>query len=160
MAFDAFLKIEGIDGESTDKIHPGEIEIQSFSWGVENTGGTIGGGGGGTGKATPQDFHFNSAVSKAAPSLMLACATGRHFQKATLTCRKAGATSLAAEFLKIRLDDCLISSYNTEGTAESDVGGPTDQFSINFTKIDFLYTVLKTGETVESSFDFSAFVGT
>ena len=37
MAFDAFLKIEGIEGESTDKVHPGEIEIQSFSWGVSNT---------------------------------------------------------------------------------------------------------------------------
>ena len=30
MAFDAFLKIEGIDGESSDKTHPSEIEIQSF----------------------------------------------------------------------------------------------------------------------------------
>ena len=38
MAFDAFLKIEGIEGESTDKTHPGEIEIESFSWGVANTG--------------------------------------------------------------------------------------------------------------------------
>ena len=37
MAFDAFLKIEGIEGESTDKAHPGEIEISSFSWGVSNT---------------------------------------------------------------------------------------------------------------------------
>ena len=37
MAFDAFLKIEGIDGESADKTHPGEIEVVSFSWGVSNT---------------------------------------------------------------------------------------------------------------------------
>jgi type VI secretion system secreted protein Hcp len=158
MAFDAFLKIEGIEGESTDKIHPGEIEISSFSWGVENTA-TASGGGGGTGKATPQDFHFNSSVSKASPSLMLACATGRHFQKATLTCRKAGTTSLAAEFIKIRLEDCLISSYDTGGTANIDEGGPTDQFSINFAKIDFLYTVLKTGEMVEATFDFTVFTG-
>jgi len=34
MAFDAFLKIDGIDGESQDKTHPNEIEIDSFSWGV------------------------------------------------------------------------------------------------------------------------------
>jgi type VI secretion system secreted protein Hcp len=119
----------------------------SFSWGVENTGSAGGGGGGGTGKATPQDFHFTSATSKASPSLMLACATGRHFQKATLTCRKAGF-----EFMKIRLDDCLVSSYDIGGDVHDEA--PTDQFSLNFTKIDFLYSVQKTGETVETVFDF------
>jgi type VI protein secretion system component Hcp len=29
-----FLKIEGIAGESTDAKHKGEIEVESFSWGV------------------------------------------------------------------------------------------------------------------------------
>ena len=38
MAFDAFLKIDGIDGESLDKNHKDEIEIDSYSWGVANTG--------------------------------------------------------------------------------------------------------------------------
>ncbi|MGZ4257576.1 MAG: Hcp family type VI secretion system effector [Gaiellaceae bacterium] len=151
MAFDAFLKIEGIEGESTDKTHPGEIEIQSFSWGVENTGSAGSGGGGGAGKATPQDFHFTSATSKASPNLMLACCTGRHFQKATLTCRKAGGGG-QVEFVKIRLEDCLVSSYDIGGSADD--GPPTDQFSLNFVKIDFAYTVAKTGEQVETAFDF------
>lgn len=125
MAFDAFLKIEGIDGESQDKSHPGEIEIESFSWGVSNTS-SGGGGGGGSGKAVLQ---------------------GRHLQRATLTCRKAGF-----EFLKIKLDDVIISSYQTGGDAETD-DRPEDQFSLNFVKIDFLYSVQRTGKTVETSFD-------
>jgi len=33
MAYDAFLKIEGVEGESTRDKHEGEIEILSFSWG-------------------------------------------------------------------------------------------------------------------------------
>lgn len=33
---DFFLKIDGIKGESTDKAHKGEIEIESFSWGETN----------------------------------------------------------------------------------------------------------------------------
>jgi len=150
MAFDAFLKIVGIDGESTDKTHPGEIEVASFSWGVENTGSGSTGGGGGSGKATLQDFHFVSTTSKASPNLMLACATGRHLQQATLTCRKSGV-----EFVKIRLDDCLISSYDIGG--DSSDGLPLDEFSLNFVKIDFLYTVAKTGETVETIFDQGGF---
>ena len=149
MAFDAFLKIEGIEGESTDKTHPGEIEIQSFSWGVSNTSSGGVGGGGGAGKASFTDMSFQSALSKAGPSLMLACATGRHLPSATLTCRKGGDKGI--EFLKIKLSDILVSSYQDGGSAGADF--PEDSFSLNFTKIDFLYTVQRTGETVESSFD-------
>jgi type VI secretion system secreted protein Hcp len=158
MAFDAFLKIEGIKGESTDKGHPDEIEIESFSWGVTNTGSASGGGGGGGGKAVAQDFHFTTGLSKASPNLMLACATGRHFPSATLTCRKAGGDK-AVEFLKIKLSDCIVSSYQTGGTAEGDADVPTDQFSLNFAKIDFLYTQPRTGEVVETTFDFVQFAG-
>jgi type VI secretion system secreted protein Hcp len=148
MAFDAFLKIDGIDGESTDKVHPGEIEIQSFSWGVTNTGSAIGGGGG-AGKASFSDLNFASSLSKASPNLMLACATGKHIASATLTCRKSGGNGI--EFLKIKLSDILVSSYQSGGSTGADL--PEDSFGLNFTKIDFLYTVAKTGETVETAFD-------
>ncbi len=149
MAFDAFLKIEGIEGESTDKVHPGEIEIQSFSWGVSNTASGPAGGGGGAGKASFTDMNFVSALSKVGPSLMLACATGTHLRTATLTCRKAGGNGI--EFLKIKLSDILVSSYQSGGSVGADL--PEDSFSLNFTKIDFLYTVARTGETVETVFD-------
>jgi type VI secretion system secreted protein Hcp len=164
MAFDAFLKIHDsqgnilIRGESTDKGHPDEIEIDSFSWGVTQTGSASSGSGGGAGKAVSQDFHFAAPVSKASPNLMLACATGRHFPLATLTCRKAGGTS-QVEFLKIKLSDVLVSSYQTGGAAEGEAPVPEDAFSLNFVKIDFLYTVARTGEQVETSFDFTNVLG-
>ena len=144
MAFDAFLKIEGIEGESTDKTHPGEIEIDSFSWGVTNTGNV---GGGGTGRAVPEDFHFTAPLSKASPNLMLACATGRHIQSATLTVRKGGF-----EFEKMRLSDVLVSSYQMGGDTHED--RPEDQFSLLFVKMDFFYSVQRTGEIVETEVDF------
>ena len=98
-----------------------------------------------------QDFHFTALTSKASPNLMLACATGRHFQRATLTCRKAGGSG-QVEFLKIKLDDCLVSSYrHRRHYLRASDALPTDQFSLNFVKIDFLYTNARTGETVETS---------
>ena len=51
MAADFFLKLEGIDGESTDDKHKGELDIESFSWGVTQLG-TGGYGGGGDRKST------------------------------------------------------------------------------------------------------------
>ena len=67
---DTFLKLtNGIDGESTDDKHKGEIEIDSWSWGVAQSGagqrsGTTGSG---AGKASFQDIHFVSKVNKASP---------------------------------------------------------------------------------------------
>src|SRR5215510_9641098 len=47
---DFFLKIDGVDGESSDDRHKGEIEIHSFSWGASNSGAFSYGGGAGSGK--------------------------------------------------------------------------------------------------------------
>jgi type VI protein secretion system component Hcp len=87
---------------------------------------------------------------------MLACATGRHISLATLTCRKAGGF----EFLKIKLSDILVSSYELGAhlvdQGFSVLGGhedsPSDRMSLNFVKIDFLYTVQRTGEMVDTTF--------
>src|SRR5689334_13062976 len=86
--FDAFLKIEGIDGESQDSKHKGEIQLESFSWSEHQTGTHAAGGGGGAGKVAMQDFHITKKIDKASPKLMLACADGEHLKKATLVCRK------------------------------------------------------------------------
>ena len=87
-----FLKIDGIDGDSTSVQHKGEIDVQSWSWGVTQTGSSGGGGGGGgAGRAVFQDFHFVSRISKASPALFLACATGQHHKDATLTGERAGS---------------------------------------------------------------------
>jgi type VI secretion system secreted protein Hcp len=52
MAFDIFLKIDGIKGESSDAQHREEIELASFSWGASQQGTTSSGGGAGAGKTT------------------------------------------------------------------------------------------------------------
>jgi type VI secretion system secreted protein Hcp len=134
-AVDYFLKIDGIQGESTDAKHKGEIELQAFSWGAVQSGGAGGGARGGrAGKVSMQDLHFVTRVSKASPKLMLACATGKHIKVATLVARKAGKGQ--QEFLVYKFTDVLVSSYQTGGT-EGDV--PTDQISFNFARLDVEY---------------------
>ena len=135
MAVDYFLKIEGIDGESKDSKHAGEIEIASWSWGASQTGSHAFGAGGGAGKVSMQDFNFTMPLNKASPKLMLACATGEHIKKAVLTARKAGKEQ--QEYLKVTMSDLLVSSYQTGGASGSDV--PHDSISINFAKIEMEY---------------------
>jgi type VI secretion system secreted protein Hcp len=137
-AVDYFLKIDGIPGESPDHKHKDEIQVLSWSFGEQQSGTHAGGGGGGAGKVVMQDFHFVMTINKASPKLFLACATGEHIAKAVLTCRKAGKDQ--QEFLKIELADLLVSSYQTGGSESSSVV-PTDQISLNFTKIKWDYKV-------------------
>jgi type VI secretion system secreted protein Hcp len=135
-AVDYFLKIDGIEGESLDSKHKGEIELESWSWGETNAGSHAGGAGGGAGKVQMQDFHFVMRNNKASPKLFLACAGGDHIKKAQLTCRKAGKEQ--QEFLVVKFEDLLVSSYQAGGSAQSAVI-PLDQISLNFAKIEYEY---------------------
>jgi len=108
--FDAFLKIDGIEGESADSKHKAEIDIHSFSWGASNAGTFATGGGGGAGKVNMQDFHFTMGVNKSSVKLMLACAGGDHIKSAILTCRKAGKDQ--QEYLTYKLNDVIITGVN------------------------------------------------
>ena len=139
MAVDYFLKLDGIKGESTADKHKDEIDIMSFSWGLTQAGTAGFGGGAGAGKVQIQDFHFTSKVSKASPQLFLSCASGKHIPSATLTARKAGERQ--QEFLVIKMNDILVSSYQAAGATGGDL--PTDQFSLNFAQIEYTYTEQK-----------------
>jgi type VI secretion system secreted protein Hcp len=157
MAVDYFLKIEGLEGESKDHKHKGEIDLQSWSFGATNGGAHSSGGGGGAGKVSMQDFHFVMETSKASPKLLLACATGQHIKKAVLVTRKAGTEQ--QEFFSVTFTDILISSYQTGGSAH---GGekPTEQISFNFAKIEFEYKEQKAdgtlGGPIKSGYDVKA----
>jgi type VI secretion system secreted protein Hcp len=156
-AVDYFLKIDGIDGESADKKHAGEIDIESWSWGEAQTGSHSAGGGGGAGKVSMQDFHFVMKMNKASPKLMLACANGQHIPKAVLTMRKAGKEQ--QEYAKITLSDLLVASYQTGGSGKGDIV-PLEQIALNYAKIEFEYKEQKTdgslGSPVKAGWDVKA----
>jgi type VI secretion system secreted protein Hcp len=148
MAVDLFLKIDGIPGESVDKAHKDEIELESFSWGETNSGAPQpGGGGGGAGKVQIQDLHVVALVNKASPTLMLACATGKHLKQAVLTARKAGKGQ--QEFLVFKFSDVLVSSYQIGGSSHGDQL-PTDQVSFNFAKIEMEFRPQKADGTLDA----------
>lgn len=157
MATDFFLKIDGVKGESSDDKHKGEIDITSFSWGCSNGGASASGGGGGAGKVSYQDLHFTTEVSSASPELMLGCATGKHYAKATLVVRKAGGGQ--HEYYTVTMTDLVVSSYQSGGHASGDPK-PTDQFSLNFAKIEFEYKPQKPdgslGSAVKTGYDVKA----
>jgi type VI secretion system secreted protein Hcp len=156
--FDSFLKIEGIPGESRDSKHKDEIEVLSFSFGATSSGSLGAGGGGGAGKVNFQDFHFVHRLDKASPNLLLACANGKHYKEAVLTLRKAGKGQL--EYLKIKLTEVLVSSYQLGGSAEGGESVPMGEFSLAFGRIRLDYSEQsatgKPGPTTSMEWDVKA----
>ena len=134
MASDIFLKIEEIPGESQDAATVGS-----------------GTGGAGAGKASFQDLHFESRTSKASPLLAKFCATGEHIKKAQLAVRKAGGQ--AVEYIKMTLEDVIVSSYQQAGSSDGD--RPEDAFSLNYAKVEFDYFPQKADGSLDSPVVFS-----
>ena len=145
MAVDFFLKIEGIEGESKDSKHAGEIDVLGWSFGAHQAGTMAAGGGGGSGKVSMQDFTFLMYMCKATPKLLQHCASGKHVPSATFTARKAGEQQ--QEYLKIKFTDLLVSSYSTGAAASADQG--IESISLNFAKIEFEYREQKKDGTLD-----------
>ena len=136
-AFDAYLKIDGIPGESTDASHKNEIEVLSWSWGMTQSGSAVPGPGV-TNKVTMQDFHFVARFDKASPKLMLACAGGTNIAQVELVLRYPGGTN-QVEYLNIKLENVIVSSVKTVGTATSGDVLPLEEVSFNYAKIRMTY---------------------
>jgi type VI secretion system secreted protein Hcp len=135
MAVDMFIKIGDIKGEAQDDAHKEEIDVISWSWGMEQSGATHSGGGSGSGKVSIHDLHFTKFVDKATPNLMLMCSNGKHIPEAVLTVRKAGETPL--EYLIITMTDLIINEVSTGGDNDDD--RPTEQVSLNFGAVKLEY---------------------
>jgi type VI secretion system secreted protein Hcp len=131
MAVDMFLKLDGIDGESVDSKHKGEIEILSFSWGVSNAA-AAGRGGAAAGRVSSNDFSIVKRLDTASPQLMEKVCRGEHLGSGLITLRKAGEKQ--QEYLKIELKNILISGYQTGGSGgESE---PVEQVSFSFQSVE------------------------
>lgn len=135
-AIDMFIKIEGVEGESKDEAHRGEIDVLAWSWGVSNIGSGTVGGGGGAGKADFQDLSLTKYLDKSSPKLMEACASGQPLPEAILVLRSTGEQPL--EYLVIRMENVLVTSVSTGGSGGED--RLTENVTLNYAKIEVKYT--------------------
>ncbi len=103
-----FLKIEGIRGGSTAAQHVGEIDVLNFSFGAFPHPAAVAGGARATTVPT-RDLTITKKVDASSPSLMAACATGKHIPEVTLETR----------FMKYELQNVVISSFRSGGATET-----------------------------------------
>src|SRR5271154_414899 len=85
-AVDAYIKLDGIVGESTFKGEEGTIKVDSFQWGI-GTVANIGSAstGAGAGKVKFSSLNFTKRLDGTTPLLLLSCAAGTHIKTGSLT---------------------------------------------------------------------------
>jgi type VI secretion system secreted protein Hcp len=125
-----FLKIDGIDGESTDKQHKGDINIESFSLAAQGAIGSASTGAG-AGKTSIQSFTITKALDKSSPALMQDAAAGTHIGGAELSFAHKSAGK-EQTYLKYDFSNILISSISD---GQSPGGAPTEQITFAFQKL-------------------------
>lgn len=154
--FNAFLKIDGIDGESEDKGHEKWIQLLSFSHKVRQPGTNIGGGGArsSSGAVEHGDFTFTKYVDAATPLLFLRACDSNNIKKVTLEVCRQVDTKLA--YLVYTFEPCLISGVSIGGNAvpETSPSGniisqdrPIETVTFNYTKIEWKYTQVSKDNT-------------
>lgn len=140
MAFDCFLKIEGVPGESTDDKHKEWIELLSFSHGLSQPGsGSVSSGGARTAeRCDHQDFSVVKTLDKASPKLALFCCNGTHIKTINVEfCRAAGDKTKYMEYI---LTDSIVSSVRPGGSAQGGEALPLEEVSFNYGKIEWVYS--------------------
>ena len=139
MAFDTFIKIDGIEGESSDDKHAGWIEVTSFNTGLSQiTSATASSVGGASAeRADFHDFSFTKQLDKASPKLALACADGTHIDSIIVEICRAGTEKV--KFMEYKMTNCIIGSVKTVGGGEF----PSEKVGIDFGKVQWAYTVQK-----------------
>lgn len=137
-----------IKGTAILDAHADWITISSMQLGV---GRAISTSGGGTDRDTSNPSFSELTLTKmtdiASADLFMQAIAGKSLGKAELHfIQTGGSTSKGQVFMKIDLEDAIISSYSVDSSGER----PTESFSINFTKISYQYdsfdgTSVKTG---------------
>jgi len=183
MAYDAFLNLDGVKGESLDDKHKDWIELTGFAHGItQPVSQTVSSAGGAaTGRTQHGDFLVHKYVDAASPKLYEAISNGKHFSKAKIEVCRAGGSQV--KFLEINLEEVMVSkvhlhSNSNEIRADLSLGGstptnagpvtgtaandlPTELVALNYGKIEWVYTQQKRkdgsgGGNVSAKYDLTA----
>ena len=124
-AVDTFLKLDGIDGESTAKGHEKWIEVESFSFGVSQTQ-----TGGGNGQTQLSEVVITQPIDSSSPQEFAALVGGKPIATGILDLVKAGADP--QKLFEYTFSDILLSSITFSGSSG---GNPVESLTFDYSKI-------------------------
>jgi len=155
MAFDGYLFMTGIPGESTDAVHQGWVEIISFRHEVAQAAGqaTSRAGGRTSQRVDVRDFVINKVVDKSSPTLHLYTCSGKHIDKVVVELCEAGGDKVM--YMRYTMTHAIVSAIKPSGVANEQIFvRPIEEVSFNFGTIMWEYVPMdhagKAGAAVQT----------
>ncbi len=129
-----YLKVDGIDGDTTVEGHKKEMLLLSWSISASMPAGPRAtGGSGSAGTSVHADLSITKIVDEASNKLHAACWSGKTIPSAVLTQQRAGKKEgEKVDYLRLTLSDVLVTSISSSG-APGDI--PTESFTLNYASI-------------------------
>ena len=141
MAYDAFLKLAGITGESQKANHTGEIDLLSFSWGAINSSSVGTGTGVSVGKVNVGDFGIMKSTDIASPVLFQKCCDGSVIPTGVVTLQRQ-VQAAATPYLVYNFQNVYVTSIQWSGSGGAG-DAPMESVSFCFEVGTVDYTPLK-----------------
>ena len=135
----AYIKFDGIDGESVDKNHKKWSDLLSFGQAIHQPGGSSTGAAKKRGNVILEDISCSKLLDKSSPKIAEAVCKGRTFKKVEIELSAQVSDSGRSTYYKYELKNVLVTSYNVSGAGQSD-DAPAEDFSLNFEEIKVTYT--------------------
>ncbi|MEO8854634.1 MAG: type VI secretion system tube protein Hcp [Ginsengibacter sp.] len=137
-----FIKPDGINGESKDKIHANWIDATAYSGGgssVSSIG--TGGSGAGAGKPTTTDFTFSICLDASVNPLRADMYSGKRIPNVNIEFSTGSAQEVV--FYKILLQNVLITNISEGGNTSQS----RNNVNVSFAPAQFTYTYYTIDQT-------------
>lgn len=160
MAYNMFLKVEDVKGDSTDAAHENWIEVVSISHGVSREmlilhDGSVGTPSSAMGRCDFRDLSVTKRVDSA--SIPLVCKLFNNDVIPEVTLEICRATGEKTTFMKIVLKHSGVASIALNGSASAEDPLPMEQVTFRYGQIEWAYTTTspsgEPGETFEAEYD-------
>ena len=133
----AYIKFDGIDGESKDKGHAKWSDLDSFSQTVHKPGAGATGAARRRGSVMLEDIQCTKLLDKSSPKIAEAVCKGKVFPKVEIHTTVSTTDSGRETYYKYELKNVMVTSYTVSGGSQDK---PHEQFSLNFEEIKVTYT--------------------
>ena len=159
-AYNMYLALTGINGESTNSAFLNQIVVNSFSVGL--TAPTSSSGGAGAGKPSFSNLTITKTLDKSSPILFLDCAEGTIISHAVLSFQSQIGSQTV--FYTITLNNVQVTSVESSGSSGGD-NRPGESISLAFQSIQWTYQQLDSngnpvGSPITTSYNLSTGSGT
>lgn len=148
----AYIKFDGIDGESKDDKHKGWTDLFSCSQVIHRAGGGATGAARRRGAAQLEDIRCSKLFEKSSPKIAEAVCKGKIFAKVEIAFVSDSEGATKTPYLVYELKEVMVSSYSSSA-GSSDV--PHEDFALNFEEIKVTYTEVDAKGTKKGNIEYT-----